>query len=183
MLAAVTLPPYRTGMRDPPSGTPMRAEGRPDRVGHRGGVGAARVAAGPDRPDRLVGDDEVAEVRGVGRPAGGQRPAQLGVDDRLRPTGLAVRQLLADAQDRPQARLDAPGRACGAMSSSVSPASRAPLGVADDDPRRQSHEHRCAHLAGVRAGGFLVDVLGTDGDAGPGERVADRRQGTRTAGR
>ena len=104
---------------------------------------------------------------------GGQRPAQLGVDDGLRPPGLALGELLADAQDRPQARLARPDEL--AADELVGLAGVAPpLGVADDDPRRQADEHRGAHLAGVRPGGLVVDVLGADGDAGPGERVADR---------
>ena len=72
-------------------------------LGHRGGVGAARVA-GADRPDRLVGDDQPGRDgrRGAGR------AARRGAGDRRRllVAGLALGQLLADAQDRAQAGVD-----------------------------------------------------------------------------
>ena len=100
-----------------------RVEAGPDRVGHRRGVHAGRVAARADRPDRLVGDDEPG-LRGAARLDPGERPADLPIDHVDRPPGLAIGQLLADAQDRSQARRRAPGRPCAPMSSSVSPASR-----------------------------------------------------------
>ena len=45
-------------------GPERRVEGAPDRDGHLGRVGAARVPPGPDRPHRLVRDDQPARRRG-----------------------------------------------------------------------------------------------------------------------
>ena len=79
---------------------------------HRRRVVPARVAAGPDRPDRLVGDDQPA-----GREGGGvvprQRARQLSVDDRV----LAARPRVPRAAPRrtgsAAGRHRPPARACG----------------------------------------------------------------------
>ena len=54
----------------------------------------------------------------------------------------------------------------------------APLGVADDDPRREPGQHRRRDLAGVGARQLVMDVLGADRRRPDrlGERVADRRE-------
>ena len=111
----------------------------PDRVGHRRGIGPGRVPPGPDRPDRLVGDDRATRVevrRGVAdrRVAEGrQDPVDLAADHRLGPTGLALVELLADAHDRPEAGLDRPAQL--ATDELVGLAGvAAPLRVADDHP-------------------------------------------------
>ncbi len=59
-----------------------------------------------------------------------------------------------------------------------------PLGVADDDPRREAYEHRRGDLPGERAGQLVMHVLGADSDVGrrpPARR--ERRQDRRRAGR
>ena len=142
MFAEVTLPPYRTGTSSAPSPQPRPREARPDRVGHRGGVGAARVPAGPDRPDGLVGDDDAGGRRG----RAGSRPVEGAAELRVHDRGLARRPRGRRAARRRTgsgaARRRPPGRACGRSSSSVSPESRAPLRVADDDPGREAGQHR-----------------------------------------
>ena len=114
----------------------------------------------------------------------GQGAAELGLDDRLRVAGVTLLRALADAQDRPQARVGRPAELLAdalVRLAEVAP----PLRVADDDPAREADEHRGGDLAGVRAGRLVVDVLGADPDIGirAREGVADRGQATRTAGR
>ena len=102
----------------------------------------------------------------------------------IRAAGLALRELLADAQDRPQARVERPAELAADQLVGLARVA-SPLGVADDDPGREPDQHRRRDLAGVRAGQLVVDVLGADADVRVrvGERVADHRQAARTAGR
>ena len=58
--------------------------------------------------------------------------------------GLALGELLADAQDRPQPGARRARRSLRPISSSVSPASRRRSRVADDHPRREAGQHRRA---------------------------------------
>ena len=58
--------------------------------------------AGADRPDRLVGDDQALDLRGI---EAGQRAAHLAADKGLRLARLVLFQRLAAADDRGQARL------------------------------------------------------------------------------
>ena len=113
---------------------------------------------------------------------GRQGAPQLTVHHRFRPPGLPFGELFADAQDRPQPGVPRPVELAGDDLVRLAVIA-APLGVADDHPRREAHEHRGAHLAGVRSRQLVMDVLGTDGDPRPGERVADIGERRRTAGR
>ncbi len=75
--------------------------------------------------------------------------------------GGALVELLADAQDRAQAVLDAAQQLAAderVVLALVAPA----LGVADDGPAGQPGEHRRRDLAGVGAGWLGVHVLGAD---------------------
>jgi hypothetical protein len=139
MFAEATLPPYRTGTCSPPSTNPIGRERLPDRAGHLRGIRAARVAARPDRPDRLVGDAQPGHRRRSRPRAGGAGSPAAAVDD-LAAARLAIGQLLADAQDRAQAGL-APRPPC-ARSARPSRRVAAPLGVADDRPTSRAREHR-----------------------------------------
>ena len=93
--------------------SPASASAAPDRVGHRRRIGARGVPAGADRPDRLVGDDQAGGreggrvVRRRARRAAGVATTSSGS------TGLALRELLADAQDRRGGPRRPPDRACG----------------------------------------------------------------------
>ena len=160
---------------------PQRSQAVTDRVGHRGGVRARGVAPGPDRPHGLVGDDEAR--RGErGRVATLEAAAQLGVDDLGLASGLAVREHLADAHDRTQPAGD---RLVELLADELVGLARkrAPLGVAEDDPRGEPCEHRDGDLARVGAGQLLVDVLRPDADVLAGDARHGRRPGTRTADR
>ena len=141
------------------------------------------VAAGPDRPHGLVGDDEAR----VGAAPPGRdppkAPRELGVDDlrsRARPRGpRAPRRRTGSAA----ARRRPPGRASGrsarrsrrrthaARSGRGSPTSRGPASIGDGD------------LARVRAGGLVVDVLRPDARRPRRPARRARRRGTRTADR
>ena len=123
MLAEVTLPPYRIGRSSAGVRPAQPRQRRADRVGHRGRVPAARVPAGPDRPDRLVGDDQAGR-RERRRVVAGEGAAQLALDDgrpgaRPRARPAARRRTGSGAGRRRRAR-----PSFRPMSSSVSPASR-----------------------------------------------------------
>ena len=101
-------------------GQPGRRESRGS-LGHGCRIRPGGVAAGADRPDGFVRDDQ---------PAGGDRgrvcppSAPRSWPGRRRPpAGLALCEIFADAQDRAQAGIDRPAE-LAAISSSVSPASR-----------------------------------------------------------
>ena len=97
------------------------------------------------------------------------------MDDDLLPAPLPLLELLADAQDRPQPRVDRArelGRDDLVRFARVAP----PLRMADDHPGRESREHRGADLARVRARQLVVDVLRSDGHVLARERVAHRGQ-------
>src|SRR5207247_2562565 len=70
---------------------------RADHGAHRLGILRGGVAAGSDRPDRLVGDDHLPDGR-LGDP--GQPGPDLALDLRLGAARLALVQGLADAHDR-----------------------------------------------------------------------------------
>ena len=119
------------------SASPRSPRRAADRVGHRGGVGAAGVAARADRPDRLVGDDQAGRRQrapGRGRPSAPRSCASTTSRCPARPRG---RELLADAQDRPQAGLDRPAELAADQLVGLAGVPAA-LGVADDDPRREA---------------------------------------------
>ena len=121
--ALVTLPPYSTGSAGAPIGRTERRGGRPDGVSHGRRVGAPRGPAGPDRPDRLIGDDQ---VRGTGAAASttDERALQLGLDGRLRaarpPAPRAARRRTGSGAGPPSTQRTS----LRPMSSSVSPWSR-----------------------------------------------------------
>ena len=111
-------------------------------------------------------------------------PRQLATDDGILVAGLALAELLADAQDRAQPGLDRPAELAADQLvglAGVAP----PLRVADDDPRREPDEHRGRDLAGVGALELVMDVLGADRRRRDRSRPARRgpRRGRRTAGR
>ena len=66
------------------------------RLGH---VGGGRGQPGTDRPDRLIGDHQIGAGGAVG-----QRAVELAADHIQRLAGFALGALLADADDRDQAR-------------------------------------------------------------------------------
>src|SRR6185503_4971914 len=133
-----------------------RPEGLTDDGGHRGRVRAPGVAPRADGPDGLVGDREPG-VR-ARRIDAVQRALDLGPDDLVRATRLALRELLADAQDHPQAVLVRAGHLAadqGVRLARVPPA----LAVARDHPRREAEQHRSADLARVRPARLVMHVL------------------------
>ncbi len=172
-----TLPPYRTGTPSPPSASPRSGEGRPDRLGHRRRVGARGVAPGADRPDRLVGDDQARPRPARAGSCAGEGAARAGV---ARPPtaapGLALGELLADAQDRAQPGVDGAAELPADQLVGLAGVA-APLGVADDDPRREPDQHRRARSRRCTRrparGGRSGRRPRRRGSA-VGERVADR---------
>ena len=101
MFAALTDPPYwiRTAAA---ASAPAISAIAPRIAPHTGlGVLGRRRAAGADRPDRLVGDDERRDLLGV---TPGQRGVDLAEDLRLGVARLALLERLADADDRRHAR-------------------------------------------------------------------------------
>jgi hypothetical protein len=70
-----------------------------DRGVHLGDVGGGGGVAGADRPDRLIGDDDLALAFRALR----KRAGELFGDDLDRPARLALRLAFADADDRLQA--------------------------------------------------------------------------------
>ena len=162
MFAEVTLPPYRTGTASAEFLPADPCEDTPDRDGHRGGVGAARIPAGPDRPDRLVGDHESRRGHRH-RVVVGERASELAVDHLVLVPRLAVGQDLTDTQDRAQACVHgaaelAPDQLVGFARVTAA------LGVADDHPCGEPGQHGSRRLAGVRALELVVDRLGADRD-------------------
>ncbi len=73
------------------------------------GLLRSRGPAGADRPDRLVGEDGIAE-RPDARP--GDHRIELARDHALGRAAVALGERLADAQDRHEARTPAPRRTC-----------------------------------------------------------------------
>ena len=71
-----------------------------DRGVHLGDVGRRRDLAGADRPDRLVGDDQLALLPVVGQRAGEHGASTTSTWSPARALGLA----LADADDGDEAR-------------------------------------------------------------------------------
>jgi hypothetical protein len=125
------------------------------------GLGGRGVPAGADRPHRLVGDDEIGDLR-----AGDaiQAVLELTIQHLERLVPLAFLERLADAHDRRQLRRDR--RDDLAVDHRVGLAEQPPaLGVADDHelrPRILDHGRR--HLAGERAFALPVDILRRDGE-------------------
>ena len=89
-----------------------------------------------------------------GAPRAGRRPPRSGAR-------LALGELLADAQDRPQAGVHRPAELASDQRVGLAGVA-APLRVADDHPVGQADQHRRADLAGVGALQLVMDVLGAD---------------------
>ena len=119
-----------------------------------------RIAPRSDRPDRLVGDDDVAAL-------------ERRRDDRFDLIGkksrdvirLADPQILADAEDRRESMLDrhrqSPRDQRIALAVDV-----AALGVADDDERRPAVEKHCRRdLTGQRPRAAIRAVLARERDS------------------
>ena len=179
MLAEVTLPPYRIGQVVGGS-RPALADDAPDGLGHVRGILAAGVPAGPDGPDGLVGDDQAGR-RQRGRIVPGEGAGQLPTDDVDLAPGLALRELLADAQDRAQARLDGPAELAADQLVGLGRVAP-PLGVTDDDPVGEPGQHRRRDLAGVGALQLVMDVLGADADVRVDSASASRTAARQTNG-
>ena len=132
------------------------------------GLLGRRRQPGADRPDRLVGDRDDAELLGLELlEAGLDLVAELA----LGVAALALLLGLADAQDRPQADPQRRRHLLGQRAVGLVEVLAA-LGVAEDDAvDADLLEHRAAHLAGERALGRLVHVLRVDLDARAARRV------------
>ena len=113
----------------------------------------SRGLAGPDRPHRLVGDDQPLVRRDAG---------ELALEHRLRLPCLALGLRLTDAGDDVQARLES--RLRPSPDRLVRLAKELPaLGVPDDGARHAEFgEHRRRYLARERALELPVDVLCED---------------------
>ena len=118
--------------------------------------------AGTDRPDGLVGDNDLFDVS---RREAGQRAANLRGDDGVGAATLALLERFADADDRRETgdqrrlRLGVDDRVGLAEE-------RAAFGVAEDHIlAAQINEHRRGHFAGEGAARLVVHVLAAEGDA------------------
>src|SRR5437899_4123070 len=138
------------------------------------GLPRGRGASGADRPHRLVGDEAAGELLGA---RAGECALHLPRDHRPGRFRLALRQRLADAHDRDEARREAGVQA--AVHALVALAEVLPaLGVPDDDMRAAGlAQHGDRDLAGVGAFGLPVDVLARETDVGAGARRPDRLEG------
>ncbi len=147
----------------------QRADERDRLLGLLGG----RDLAGPDRPDRLVRDHDLAEPLGLDP---GQILLDLVAELALGVAGLALLLGLADAQDRHEAGRER--RRDLQLERPVGLAEQlAPLGVAEDHAvDADLDQHRRRHLAGERALGRLVHVLRVDLDPRAARRVDHRLQ-------
>ena len=123
------------------------------------GVGRARCHRSrreprADRPDRLVGDDQI----GGGRPVG-HRAGELAVENGERLAGLALCLGFADAEDGEQP--GAPGGlGLGADQGVGLAVVGPPLGVADDDELAAGiGDHLGGNVAGMGARGCRMAVL------------------------
>ena len=132
------------------------------------------IAAGPDRPHGLVGDDELDQ------PLGGdavETVADLAIEHRECLAAFALIQRLADADDwrqpRGEGRTDLAIHRCVGFTKQ-----RAALGVADDHVLRpRFRDHRRAHFAGEGSLALPVQILRGDGDGAVACRVRRCMQG------
>ena len=142
---------------------------------HLGGVVGGGGAAGADRPDRFVGDDQLhvaAKLRdGMG---------ELEQDLLDMAAGDALLLDFADAQYGLQARGES-GLGLGADDRVALMMVGAALGMADDDQlRARLDEHRSGDVAGMGAARLRVAILGADRQAA-GTRHGERDQRKRRA--
>jgi peptidyl-prolyl cis-trans isomerase D len=145
-----------------------RRQAAADRPVHRRDVATGRGAAGADRPDRLVGDDEAVERRAIR-----QRALELAGNGCDRVPGVALGQRLADAEDRHEAdalRREDLGADLG-IGLAVPPAT---LGMSEDDIGAAGiGQHFGADVAGIGALRLGMAVLAAERDAAAGEHGMD----------
>jgi peptidyl-prolyl cis-trans isomerase D len=132
-------------------------------------------AAGADRPDRLIGNNQL----GLGAQLG-DRAGELGRDSLDMAPRRALLLALADAHNRLQ-----PGGKRGlglGLDDGIALALvGAPLGMADDRQARAGFEqHRGRDIAGMGTGGICVAILRADGEAA-GACDGEADQGERRA--
>ena len=133
--------------------------------------------AGADGPHRLVGDDDLRDA--VRQRVDDRR--QLALDDAVGLARLALRERLADADDRRELVRE---RGLGLVGDELVAlgVQRAALGVADDHvAAAELGQHRRRHLAGVGARLVRRAVLRAPGDGRAGEQLAAAARGTGTA--
>ena len=143
-----------------------------------------RVAARPDRPDRLVGDRPGRPPRGRAASWPARQPRSCAsTTSTARPASRSASCSPTHRIGRRPASTARPS--LRPISSSVSPASRRRSEWPTMTHVARPVEHRRRDLARVRAGQLVVDVLGADGDVrvrlAPARRAPPR--GRRTAGR
>ena len=130
-----------------------------------------RGQPGANRPDGLIGDDEV-----VGRGAVRNRSGELGRDDVGGLSGLALRLRLADAENRHQPR---PPRAEHLLAHRriAFTVAVAALGVTENDMAATGvGQHLGADITGVGTFGCSMAILTAEGNAAAGKRAGHRRQ-------
>ena len=117
------------------------------------------IAAGADRPHRLVGDDDRRQVVS-GNP--GERPEDLLGDDRLGPPRLPLLERFPDADDRRQPRGE--DRFDLGVDRRVGlPEQRPPLRVPQNAVAAADvAEHAGGHLAGEGPAFLVVGILATE---------------------
>src|SRR2546429_683505 len=149
---------HTSAVEDPRRRSASACEPAADLPVDRGGVVGGRVAAGADRPHRLVRDHDARQ-----RPAveTAQRGGKLADDHRQRVPRVALRERFSDAQHRPGPRPER--RAHFATSVFVGLAEQvASLGMADQRDASSSLEReRGGNRTGERAFRLPVDVLDT----------------------
>src|SRR5579859_217002 len=134
------------------------------------GILRRRGAAGADRPDRLVRDDDRRQVVDAVK-----RGPNLAGDDDFGLTALLLFETFAHTDDRYERVLE--GRLdLAADQRIILVAVLAAFGVAKNDIGREALEHPRGDLTGEGAPGFGVQVLGADGDVGPAQTVRNRRE-------
>ena len=130
--------------------------------------------SGADRPDGLVGDDEV-----VGRGTVRDRSGELGCDDVGGPSRLALHLRLADAEDRHQPRAPRAENLLAHRRIAFAVAVAA-LGVTENDMAATGvGQHLGADVTGISTLGCGMAILTAEGDAAAGERSGHRRQQAR----
>src|SRR5580704_6843517 len=139
-----------------------------DEAVHVENIVLGRRHAGADRPDRLIGDDEIRKpIR--------QRAVELRAHDRLGLAGIAFGARLADTDDGEEAgaaRRQRLGAHHGIGLAVIVPA----LGMADDDGAGAGiFEHFGGDIARIGAGRLGVAVLAADGDARTARRLGKAR--------
>src|ERR1700685_2830950 len=150
-----------------------RAKPLADEAVHVENIVPGRRHAGADRPDRLIGDDEIGK-------SSRQRAVELRAHHRVGLAGIALGARFADADDGKQAR--APRRQRLGAHHGIGLAVIMPtLGMADDDGTGAGVlEHFGGNIAGIGAGRFGMAVLAADGGARAAPRKPRTRWGERT---